>query len=83
MSEINQIPQSNTLGELKARKYEPRSIKQELRENLIRKLQNREDIFPEILGFDDTVIPDLQRAILSRHNLILLGLRGQGKHTHD
>ncbi|RMI02857.1 MAG: magnesium chelatase, partial [Calditrichaeota bacterium] len=54
-------------------------IKDELRANLIRKLQAGEELFPGIIGYDKTVIPDIQRAILSRHNIILLGLRGQAK----
>lgn len=71
--------QPKTLGELKASGYQSRSIKEELRENLIRKIGKKEKIFTGILGFDDTVIPDLERAILSRHNVLLLGLRGQAK----
>ncbi|MEO5571781.1 MAG: magnesium chelatase [Bacteroidia bacterium] len=74
-----QHPLSTTLGELKKSDYSPRSIKEEMRENLIRALTNKENIFSEIKGFDDTVIPQLQTAILSRHNIILLGLRGQAK----
>src|SRR6056297_2697878 len=70
----------STLGELKSsQNYQPRSIKTELRENLIHNIQNGVSSFPEIQGFDDTVIPDLERAILSGHNLLLLGLRGQAK----
>jgi len=68
-----------TLGELKASGYKPRSIKDELRENLIKKLQAKDTVFTGILGFEDTVIPDLERAILSRHNVLMLGLRGQAK----
>lgn len=68
-----------TLGELKDSKYCSRSIKEEIRENLISKLKSNGTIFPGIKGFDDTVLPDLQRAILSRHNILLLGLRGQAK----
>jgi magnesium chelatase subunit I len=68
-----------TLGELRASGYKSKSIKQELRENLIQKLKNREDTFEGILGFEHTVIPDLERAILSRHSILLLGLRGQAK----
>jgi magnesium chelatase subunit I len=69
----------HTLGGLKASGYEPRSIKAELRANLIEKIRNKEAIFPGIFGFDDTVLPDMERAILSRHNILLLGLRGQAK----
>lgn len=71
------LPQ--TIGELKATGYQPRSIKEEMRKNLIKKLQSKEPIFPGVIGFDDTVIPDVERAILSRHNILLLGLRGQAK----
>ncbi len=68
-----------TLGDLKRSEYQPRSIKAELRHNLIRKLRNREKIFEGILGFEDTVLPDIERSLLSRHNILLLGLRGQAK----
>ncbi len=68
-----------TLRELKAARYQGRSVKDELRSNLIRKLRAGEKLFPGIVGYDDTVIPQLVNAILSRHNLILLGLRGQAK----
>ncbi|MBT8220894.1 MAG: sigma 54-interacting transcriptional regulator [Bacteroidia bacterium] len=51
----------------------------ELRENLVRKLKNKENIFNGIIGFEDTVLPDIERAILSRHNILFLGLRGQAK----
>ncbi len=71
--------QPKTLGELKASGYTSRSIKEELRENLIKKISKKEKVFNGIIGFDDTVIPDLERAILSRHNVLLLGLRGQAK----
>ena len=68
-----------TLGELKKSGYTARSVKEELRDNLINKLTSQEKIFEGILGFDDTVLPDIERAILSRHNVLLLGLRGQAK----
>ncbi|HXQ69225.1 MAG TPA: hypothetical protein VN844_01995 [Pyrinomonadaceae bacterium] len=68
-----------TLRELKAARYQTRSVKDELRENLIEKLRAGEKLFPGIVGYDDTVIPQLVNAILSRHNIILLGLRGQAK----
>ncbi|PPK88893.1 magnesium chelatase subunit I [Neolewinella xylanilytica] len=73
------MAQAKTLGELKASGYKPRTVKQELRENLINRLKNKEVVFPGIIGFDDTVLPDIQRAILSRHSILLLGLRGQAK----
>ena len=68
-----------TLGELKKSDYKSRSVKDELRQNLIAQLQKKEGGFEGIIGFEDTVIPDLQTAILSRHNILLLGLRGQAK----
>jgi magnesium chelatase subunit I len=67
-----------TLGALRDRKNQ-RSVKDELRENLICKLQRREPLFPGIVGFEDTVVPQVVNAVLSRHNFILLGLRGQAK----
>jgi magnesium chelatase subunit I len=68
-----------TLGELKKNNYKTRPIKDELRSNLIESLKNKINPFSGILGYDETVIPDIQTSILSRHNLILLGLRGQAK----
>lgn len=68
-----------TLAELKASGYQPRSVKEELRENLISQLKNKQEGFEGIIGYEDTVMPDLQTAILSRHNMLLLGLRGQAK----
>ncbi len=68
-----------TLGELKAARYQVRSIKEELRENLIRKIRQHENPFEGIWGYEETVIPDIERAILSKHHIILLGLRGQAK----
>jgi len=68
-----------TWGALKASGYQPKGIKTELRDNLMDALKNGKKIFPGILGYENTVIPDLQRAILSRHNINLLGLRGQAK----
>src|SRR6201986_2368368 len=68
-----------TLGQLKKTAYKSRSVKDELRENLIAQLKKGGGGFEGIIGFEDTVIPDLQTAILSRHNILLLGLRGQAK----
>ncbi len=68
-----------TLGELKEAGYRRRSVKDELRENLIHKLRNREPVFTGILGYEKSVIPQIQNAILGRHDMILLGLRGQAK----
>ncbi|MAX79513.1 MAG: magnesium chelatase [Crocinitomicaceae bacterium] len=72
-------PAIKTLGELKASGYESTSIKDELRNNLIEKMSKKEKVFDRVLGYDDTVIPDIERAILSKHSVNLLGLRGQAK----
>jgi magnesium chelatase subunit I len=69
----------HTLGDLRRERPASRPVKQEVRDNLVRKLQAGEPLFPGIIGYDDTVIPQLVNAILSRHNFILLGLRGQAK----
>jgi magnesium chelatase subunit I len=69
----------STLGDLRRSDYRSRPVKQEIRDNLVRKLQDGERLFPGIIGYDETVIPQLVNAILSRHNFILLGLRGQAK----
>jgi len=68
-----------TLGELRKTGYESKSIKDELRENLISKMMNNETVFKGVHGYENTVIPELERAILSKHNINLLGLRGQAK----
>ncbi|MFD1772292.1 magnesium chelatase [Sphingobacterium suaedae] len=69
----------NTFGALKAAGYTPKSIKEELRQNLIEKIRSGETVFEGVHGYEDTVIPELERAILSKHNINLLGLRGQAK----
>jgi len=68
-----------TLADLKKAKYKQKSIKDELRENLIYNIQNKINVFQGIHGYEKSVIPELERAILSRHNINLLGLRGQAK----
>ncbi|HEV2884414.1 MAG TPA: hypothetical protein VGW36_06120 [Pyrinomonadaceae bacterium] len=68
-----------TFGELKESGYQSVSVKDELRSNLIKKLQAGEKLFPGIVGYDETVIPQLVNAVLAKHNTILLGLRGQAK----
>src|ERR1700704_5488255 len=70
---------AKTLGKLKDSGYRTRSVKDELRSNLITKLRAGGKLFPGIVGYDDTVSPQLVNAVLARHNLILLGLRGQAK----
>src|SRR5277367_6711212 len=77
--------QPQTLGELRKSsafpeaRLEARSVKDELRENLISRLKSRETIFPGIIGYEDTVVPQIVNAVLSKQNFILLGLRGQAK----
>src|SRR5918911_2053629 len=73
------IQSIKTLGELKRSGYKSQSVKEEIRKNLITKIRNRENTFPGILGYEDSVIPDTERALLSRHNILFLGLRGQAK----
>jgi magnesium chelatase subunit I len=68
-----------TLGELKRSGYQPKTIKEEIRQNLIAKLKAKETTFPGIIGYEDSVIPDVERALLSKHNILFLGLRGQAK----
>jgi magnesium chelatase subunit I len=76
-------PLPKTLGALRASEFTParlaRSVKDELRENLIAKLRTKEPLFPGIVGYQDTVVPQIVNAVLSKHNFILLGLRGQAK----
>src|SRR5213596_2551384 len=78
------MTQATTLGELKKTEWasparRQRTVKDEMRENLICLLENGSPLFPGIVGYEETVIPQLVNAILSRHNFILLGLRGQAK----
>ncbi|HEV7230219.1 MAG TPA: magnesium chelatase, partial [Bacteroidia bacterium] len=79
MSAKTNITGIRTFGELKKSGYVTRSIKDELRENLIERLKEAQPAFEGIYGYETTVIPELERAILSRHNINLLGLRGQAK----
>jgi magnesium chelatase subunit I len=73
------IKRINTIRELREAGYKPKSIKEEVRRNLIKKLSAKEDTFSGILGYEETVIPDVERALLSKHNILFLGLRGQAK----
>lgn len=68
-----------TLGELQASGYRPVTVKEEMRRNLLRKLRAREPLFPGIIGYEETVLPQVQNAILSQHDMLFLGLRGQAK----
>ncbi len=72
-------PTIKTLGELKLANYQSKSVKQEMRDNLITFLKAKKNPFPGIQGYEETVIPQLQTALLSEHNIIFLGLRGQAK----
>ncbi len=73
------VRDAKTLGDLKRLRYVTRTVKDELRVNLIQRLQQGEEVFPGILGFDQSVKPQIHNAILGRHDMILLGLRGQAK----
>jgi magnesium chelatase subunit I len=72
-------PKLKNLGELKKAGYSHQTVKEEIRKNLIEKLGKNENTFPGIFGYEDTVIPDIEKALLSQHNILLLGLRGQAK----
>ena len=72
-------PKPRTLGELRQSEYQALPVKEEMRKNLIRKLRDNQPIFPGIIGYDDTVIPQIENAILSGQDIIFLGERGQGK----
>jgi len=71
--------QPSTVGELRAAGYHSRSVKDEMRENLIARLRSGEPLFPGIVGYDETVIPQIVNAVLSKHDMLFLGLRGQAK----
>src|ERR1700742_3766538 len=72
-------PRAATVGQLKETGYKPCSVKDELRRNVIRKLQAGEELFPGIVGYRESVIPQIVNGILSKHDLLFLGLRGQAK----
>ena len=72
-------PRPATLGQLKETNYRPSSVKDELRRNVIRKLRDGEELFPGIIGYRESVIPQIINGILSKHDLLFLGLRGQAK----
>src|SRR5690349_22652569 len=73
------MTQIHTLGELRAYGYRVRSVKDEMRANLLGRIARREQTFPGIHGYERTVVPAIHNAILSKHDIILLGLRGQAK----
>ena len=68
-----------TLGELKKSNYKILPLKEEIRRNLIEKLKTKENLFPGVIGYEETVIPQIVNALLAKHDMILLGLRGQAK----
>src|SRR5258705_1238423 len=72
-------PSPATLGELRDSVYTARTVKEEIRNNLLARLRSGEPAFPGIVGFDDTVVPELERSLLAGHDIVLLGERGQGK----
>ncbi|MDX1683005.1 MAG: sigma 54-interacting transcriptional regulator, partial [Phycisphaeraceae bacterium] len=76
---MSQPPSVSTLGELRSSDYRFRTVKQELRENLVGRLKAGEPLLPGIRGYDDSVMPQLVHGLLSHHDLLLLGLRGQAK----
>src|SRR5699024_2049064 len=73
------MPTPKTIGDLRASGHTYRGVKAELRDNLLSKLRAGERTFAGIVGFDDTVVPALERALLAGHDIVLLGERGQGK----
>ncbi|MDP9351053.1 MAG: magnesium chelatase, partial [Chloroflexota bacterium] len=70
---------AQTIGELRASGYTSRPVKEEMRQNLIRMIRRGEDLFPGIVGYEDTVIPQVENAVLSGQDIIFLGERGQAK----
>jgi magnesium chelatase subunit I len=76
---VNDAPSISTLGELRASGHELKTLRTEIRDNLLAKLRAGEDPWPGLHGFDDTVIPQVERALLAGHDIVLLGERGQGK----
>src|SRR5919197_2094455 len=73
------MKRSATLGELRESGYQVRSVKEEMRRNLIGKIRAGDELFPGIVGYDETVIPQLENAVMSGQDVILLGERGQAK----
>jgi magnesium chelatase subunit I len=73
------VGRAKTLGELKASGYRPRSVREELRSNLIARIRAKQPLFPEMIGYGESVVPAIENAILAGHDMIFLGERGQGK----
>ncbi|MFC0098560.1 magnesium chelatase [Micromonospora marina] len=81
-NQVSPVPPADlptTLGELRAAGHRYRTVKQELRDNLLARMGSGEDRFPGIVGYQDTVLPEVERALLAGHDMVLLGERGQGK----
>ena len=77
MTDDRSLPK--TLGELRSRGHRPQSVKEEMRRNLLAQLRTGGPLFPGIVGYEETVIPQIENALLSQHDMLFLGLRGQGK----
>ncbi|WP_446218559.1 magnesium chelatase [Micromonospora sp. IBHARD004] len=81
-NQVSPVPPADlpgTLGELRASGHYYRTVKQEIRDNLLARMRSGEDRFPGIVGYEDTVLPEVERALLAGHDMVLLGERGQGK----
>src|ERR1041385_8781943 len=76
---VNSANKPTTLGELRQSGYKPLTVKEEMRKNLIEKMKRGEELFPGIVGYEETVIPQIENAILSGQDIIFLGERGQAK----
>ncbi|HZN49755.1 MAG TPA: magnesium chelatase, partial [Methylomirabilota bacterium] len=70
---------ARTVGELRQSGYQPKSVKQELRDNLIARLRSGDALFPGIVGYEESVLPQIENAILSGQDIVFLGERGQAK----
>ena len=79
MMATGQTGKAKTIGELKASGYQPTSVREEMRRNLIAMIRDKKDLFPGIVGYDDTVIPQVKNAVISGQDIIFLGERGQAK----
>src|SRR5262249_54415509 len=73
------MTQARTVGELRSSGYRPKSVKQEMRDNLVARLRRGESFLPGIVGYNDTVVPQIENAVLSGQDIVLLGERGQAK----
>src|SRR4026209_1784429 len=76
---VNSANKPTTLGELRESGYQPLTVKEEMRKNLIETMKKGDDIFPGIIGYEETVIPQIENAILSGQDIVFLGERGQAK----